>query len=197
MDARLRAVLTLAAALAAALVCSGAGCLFEPRTPESGGGTDICFQPIPANVEKDVFVNLNGSLKCKLSASYQVQFADNFVFIPAPSVAASFPQAFLDPWTLASEKTFSDRLFSQADSIVVDLRQTVDASTLNGTDPVSYEATYFLRYKPRGGLATVYRARARYTLRTVGGTFRLTQWEDFEPGPGLLTLGQLRGELFQ
>jgi hypothetical protein len=181
-------------------VATAAGCLFEPRTPESSGGnTVVCFSPVPADQDNEVFYNVEGALGCKIANTYQVQFASDFIFVPAPSVAANFPAAFGDQWTFEDEVRFVGTLFSTADSVVSNLDAFIYDETRTGTggNLISYEADYFVRYVPRGAEASVYRGRAKYTLRTVGGNFVISSWVEFEPGQGDLAFGQLRGELYQ
>lgn len=181
--------------VAAGLLVVG-GCLFEPRESEQGG-TVFCFQPIPAYQDAGAFVNVEGSLRCKLADTYLKQFAPEFLFIPAPSVAAANPAAFADPWTIDDETNFAGRLAATADSIIANLDLHVDESTRNGSDPVSYVADYVVRYVPFVGPPSVYRGKAEYTLRKLGGTFVISGWEEREPAQGDLAFGQLRGELYQ
>lgn len=185
---------------AAVAVLAVAGCLFDPRNPESSGGnTVVCFSPVPADQENEVFFNVEGALRCKIASTYQLQFAPDFLFTPAPSVESSFPAAFGDDWTYDDEVRFAGTLLSTADTLIADLDFFIYEETRTGTggNLVSYEADYRVRYVPRGGSASTYRGKALYTLRATGGNFVLLGWEEREPGEGNLAFGQLRGELYQ
>jgi hypothetical protein len=173
-----------------------AGCLFEPRHPESGSGGGVCFDPVTAIHEDAVFVNLEGALRCKIGGTYVTQLSDNFLFKPAASVAQDYPSVFADPWDKARETNFINTLLSRADSVSADLNATEVPGTRNGSDPVSFEASYVFRYVPVGGSATKYEGHAIYTLATEGRTtFSLVEWEELEPGTGQTALGTLRGAL--
>ena len=134
-----------------------AGCLFEPRQSESSGGnTVVCFSPVAADQENEVFYNVEGALGCKIANTYGLQFASDFIFKPPASVKDAFPAAFGDDWTKDDEVRFAGTLFATADSLVANLDAFIHEETRTGTggNEVSYEADYVVRYVPRGGTAT-------------------------------------------
>jgi len=178
--------------LCVALTLGMSGCLFDTRSPESGGG-EVCFESVLSSELEFVFGNLDGSLACLQAASYLDQIADDFVFVAAPSAQAQFPGIFPDEsaWGRSQEESFLDRLFADADSVQSQLLMT--ELDRNGSGPVVIDGAYTVRVVT-GGSAITYSGEAFYTLRQVAATWEMTRWEEKESSS---PMGLLRGSLAQ
>jgi hypothetical protein len=173
-----------------------AGCFFETREPEEGGG-EVCYESVPSTDKLIVFNNLDGSMECLQASSYLDQLTPDFRFVPAPSVANQYPDVFPDEdaWGKGEEELFLNRLFADASAIESELLlEVIDES---GTDPVEFEAKYQLRVVDRAGGAILYSGEAFFTVRSERTTWFLMRWVEKESAIGETPLGQLRGGLLQ
>lgn len=179
-----------------ALAALATGCFLEPRRPDSGGTAEVCFESFPSREFPLVFQNLDGAYACLQQDTIEDQLADDFQFIPAPSVEAAFPGVFVD-WNAATESDWLSNLFSSTDSLITTLR-VADVQAPSGDStfgPLIVEASYRVRHVPRGGTAIVYRGEAFYTLRVVATNWVLATWQEKESPLGQTPLGNLRGGL--
>jgi hypothetical protein len=175
------------------------GCLLSPRDPDPITSVEVCFDSFPSREFQLVFQNLDGAYDCLQQSTVDDQLGEEFVFIPAPSVAASFPEVFDEPWDLVREQSWLAALFAGTDTLRTRLRVT-DINPPSGSfasGPLVVEASYTVRHVPRGGTAIVYRGEAFYTLRVVATNWVMTRWEEKESAVGDLPLGNLRGGLAQ
>ena len=184
----------LASAATAVLFVLG-GCFFEPRDPEQGGGP-VCFAKIPQQIERNVFANLDGALRCRQSQTYLEQLSEEFVFVPAPSVAAQNPGLFPDPetsWGLGREQEFVDVLFSAStDTIFADVYDQIEPP--QGSTEVLFEGSYSVTVVDQSGGQIEYSGSALYTLRQERAIWVMVRWEELESEN---PLGILRASLVQ
>lgn len=177
------------------LAATVAGCLFEPREPESGGGP-VCFEKITQESELNIFANLDGSLRCRQSQTYLEQFTEDFVFVPAPSVLAQNPQ--LDPnsptaWNLEKETQFVDLLFTSAtDTIFSDVYDQVTPP--QGSTEILFEGEYSITVVESDGSEIEYSGVALYTMRQERAIWLISRWEELESSR---PLGELKTSLVQ
>jgi hypothetical protein len=175
------------------------GCLLSPRDPDPITSVEVCFESFPSREYQLVFQNLDGAYDCLQQSTVDDQLGEEFVFIPAPSVAASFPEVFDEPWDVVREQSWLSALFAGTDTLRTRLRVT-DINPPSGSfasGPLVVEASYVVRHVPRGGTAIVYQGEAFYTLRVVATNWVMTRWEEKESAVGELPLGNLRGGLAQ
>lgn len=159
---------------------AGAGCLFEPRTPETGGTGEVCYRAIPQAQQLNVYANLDGALRCLQARTYLDQLAEDFVFVPSPGVQSQFPELFPDPetsWTRDQEEQFLDRLFSDADAIVSLIYEEVQPPT-GGNEPL-YEGRYSIKVTVDGS-EIEYTGEAFFTLRQERTAWFILRWEEKE-----------------
>jgi hypothetical protein len=170
-----------------------AGCIFQTRQPETGGGA-VCFESFPSTEVVSVFANLDGSLDCLQPASYLVQIADDFVFVPSAATQSQFPGVFPDEtaWGRNQEESFLDRLFADADSVESHLL-IKELAPRQGDNPTTVEGSYRVRVVS-GGSAITYSGEAFYTLRTEATNWKMTRWEEQASDS---PIGLLRGSLAQ
>ncbi len=160
-----------------------AGCLFDTRDPDTGGGV-LCYEANDSATFDDVFENIDGSLECRQAFTYLDQIAEDFVYIPAPSEAANVVQ----PWGREEEERFISALVASGGTISSRSRVS-DVNPPGGSDPVLVEATYEFTI---GG--TTYTGEVFYTLETNAGVFQITRWEEKDSN---FPFAQLRGALVQ
>jgi hypothetical protein len=168
------------------------GCIFEPRQPEGEPGAP-CFVPVIASQDPlQVIFNMDGSLECAQPSDYTLQVSENFVFIPAPSVAANHPDLFPseDSWGKVQESAFVSTFLSTSG-------QEVESSLLlrqierSGTSEVQIEAEYVVTVSADGS-QLVYTGEAFYTFRQENTVWILTRWREKEADN---PLGALKAEL--
>lgn len=161
------AVLTLALA---------AGCLFDPRDPEPGGGP-VCYEKIPQEFETNVFANLDGALRCRQSQTYLEQFAEDFEYVPPPSVLAANPSA--SGWGLDKETQFADLLFtSTTDTIFSDVYDQVRPP--QGSTEVLFEGEYSITVVSSDGSQEEYSGTSLITMRQERAIWLISRWEELE-----------------
>jgi hypothetical protein len=179
--------------LATAGLLALSGCFFEPREPEQGGGP-VCFEKITQENELNVFANLDGSFQCRQSQTYLEQFSEEFVFVPAPSVAAQNPDVFPDPnssWGIEQETEFVDGLFTAAtDTIISQVYDQVRPP--QGSTEILFEGDYSITVVEADGSQIEYTGTALYTLRQERAIWVMVRWEEQESSN---PLGQLRASL--
>ena len=141
-------------ALAGILLFSLGGCLFDTRDPEQGSG-EVCYESVPSTEDRFVLGNMDGSLRCRQAATYLDQLADDFVYVPDAQSLAAFGDVYAanDPFGIAAEEQFLDRLFADADSIQSTLLEEIIEES--GTQIVQIQALYRVRVVS-GGSAIVY-----------------------------------------
>ncbi|MDD3643239.1 MAG: hypothetical protein PHQ19_07255, partial [Candidatus Krumholzibacteria bacterium] len=97
------------AALIPALMMLAAGCLFEPRDPETPTGDEGGDWIIPKS-PKDVFLNLSTGLAAAGNSNYERSLADDFAFVPREQDRLQFPDGTFDNWTKEIEMEILDRI---------------------------------------------------------------------------------------
>lgn len=160
---------------AAGLVLGLAGCLFDPRDPEEGGG-EACFVAVAAETPGQVIENLDGSMECLQSADYMRQISPEFVFIPSASVQADYPELFASGvvWGQEQENEFIDTLSGDVDSSL--LLREIERS---GTSEVLIEAEYRVTVAAEGS-EIEYTGEAFYTFRQEQTVWVMVRWEEKE-----------------
>lgn len=162
------------------VLATAAGCIFEPRTPETGGTGEVCYRAIPQALERNVFSNIDGALRCLQARTYLDQLAEDFVFVPSPGVQSQFPALFPDPqssWTREQEEQFLDRLFSDADAIVAFVYEQVQPPS-GGTEPL-FEGRYSIKITVDDN-EIEYTGEAFFTLRQERTAWFILRWEEKE-----------------
>ena len=190
-----RSPVTAPRALLAGLLVLTAGCLFEPREPEPGGGP-VCFEKITQENELNVFANLDGSLACRQSQTYLEQFSEDFVYVPAPSVVAQNPAlgpGGSDPWGLEEETQFVDLLFTSAtDTIFSDVYDQL--APPQGSTEILFEGSYSITVVETDGSEIEYSGEALITMRQERAIWLISRWEEDE---STRPLGELKTSLVQ
>lgn len=161
-------------------VAGAAGCIFEPRTPETGGTGEVCYRAVPQAQELNVFANLDGALECLQARTYLDQLSEDFVFVPSPGVQTQYPGLFPDPetsWTREQEEQFLDRLFSDADAVVSMIYEQVQPPS-GGTEPL-YEGRYSIKITSDGS-EIEYTGEAFFTLRQERTAWFILRWQEKE-----------------
>lgn len=164
-----------------------AGCFFEPREPEPGGGP-VCYEKIPQEFEQNVFANLDGSFRCRQSQTYLEQFAEDFEYVPPPSVLAANPGA--SGWGIEKEGQFVDQLFvATVDTILAQVYDEVRPP--QGSTEVLFEGEYSITIVSADGTEEEYFGTALYTLRQERAIWLISRWEEQESDSplGLLKTG--------
>lgn len=182
-----RSRVSLAGALSLVLAAGLAGCLFDPRDPEVEAGAP-CFVATPAEQPEQVVANLDGSLRCLQPPEYKRQISPDFVFIPAPSVLAAYPDVFAEDgtWSQTEEYQFIDTLSGEVESSL--LERVIDRS---GTAEVLIEAEYRVTVSADGSQIE-YTGEAFYTFRQEQTVWVLVRWEEKEAAS---PLGALKAAL--
>jgi hypothetical protein len=193
--------MTRPVAFAAALVLAalmGAGCIFDTRSAQAPGGSDV--PQIPLDDAIDVFTSMETGLEGDAIANYQRALSDEFIF--SPLLDDSLDQTFAgnDPsvyngWTKDVEIEVTNLLLSEYDSLTVDFGPSVliDENTF-----VRYRASYSIRGVPSaGGEAATYKGVAHIDVQREGGVWQVIYWDEVEPVEGFRTWGFLRGILRQ
>ena len=174
------------------VLLSVAGCIFEPREPESGGTGEVCYEAVPQNEQINVFANIDGALECLQARTYLDQLSDDFVFVPSPGVQAQFPDLFPDPeaWGVEEEEQFLDRLFADAETVQASVYEQVQPPT-GGSEPL-YEGRYSITVINRDGSQIEYTGEAFFTLRQERTAWFIVRWEEKASDS---PFGQLRAQL--
>ncbi|RKZ16121.1 hypothetical protein DRQ53_07155 [bacterium] len=157
------------------LLVAAPGCLFEPREPEVEAGAP-CFVASPAQTPDEVIRNLDGGLECVDPSVYLRQISPEFVFIPAPSVIANYPELFPfeGAWGILREDAFINALSGDVDSRL--LWRVIKRS---GTSEVLIEAEYRVSVSADGS-EIEYTGEAFYTFRQEQTVWVLVRWEEKE-----------------
>ncbi len=174
-----------------------AGCIFEPRTPETPGGGSDQYPWIVPTRPKDVFVNLTSGLASNLDSNYERSLDQAYTFIPSADAENIYPGSF-DGWTKAVELDVLARI----KTLYVGERtvQFGDAN-LNFTHEdervglAIYEGTYTITLNIGDGSVETYAGIARFTIIQGTQGWVLSIWEDIEPSGTNPTSGILRGAL--
>lgn len=155
------------------------GCIFEPREPEQGGG-EVCYRAVPQNLERNVFSNIDGALRCLQARTYLDQLAEGFVFIPSPGVQTQFPDLFPNEnaWTREQEERFLDRLFADAETVTATVYQEIQPPT-GGSEPL-FEGRYSIKVVNRDGSEIEYTGEAFFTLRQERTAWFILRWQEKE-----------------
>ena len=182
-----RRTLVPLALLAAVLPGGTGGCIFDPREPEAEAGV-ACFVATPAEQPIQVVENLDGSLRCIQPPEYTRQLSPEFVFIPAPSVQAAYPDLVGSDgsWGIDQETQFIDTLSGEVESRL--LERLIDRS---GTSEVLIEAEYEVTVTADGS-EILYTGEAFYTFRQEQTVWVLVRWEEKEAAS---PLGALKAAL--
>jgi hypothetical protein len=145
----------------------------------------------PAADPDQVVVNLDGSLDCLQVSTYLLQISEEFVFIPAASVKASYPDLFPsdDAWGADVEREFMEALVSAASGVESHL--LLREIKRSGTVDVLIEAEYSL-ISSADGSDIEYTGEAFYTFRQEQTVWVLVRWEEKEAAT---PLGALKAAL--
>lgn len=192
----LRGILIMAL-MAAGLMCSLQGCLFEPREAQDpgSGGEDTWIDP---EVPKDIFQNLSSGLSEGGNSNYERSLSEEFAFIPRDVDAGQYPAVFGSVWGKEREMAMLDKLKSDY-AVKREIRFGNEAGEFNeevaeGASPW-FQGEYLITVDSGSG-EEYFGGIAKFTLEASSqGGWVLVEWEDLDVLEAYSTAGLLRGAL--
>jgi hypothetical protein len=179
-----------------AILVASAGCIFEPREPESPQSDDEGTWIVPKG-PKDVFRNLASGLEAAGNSNYERSLAETFTFIPRDQDRLQFPAGTFDNWTKAVEMDVLNRIKSDYQGT-----RTAQYGDENGNFPkediqvglAEFEGPYqWTIDRGDGSDPEVYAGTARFFLEQGTSGWVLVRWEDVDVIESYPTSGNLRG----
>ncbi len=167
------------------------GCLFSPRNAEDPGGEGTSWV-VPDFPEK-VFDNMTTGLEDLSGANYEKSLGETFLFIPLPGDKDQYPGVF-DLWNKTREVEAMNRLISDAKEINLDFKNlTIITQDISAAQ---FEGRYDLMVVSKAVADTsIYRGKARFSLKEGSKGWELMQWEDIESDAQYPSWGFLRAQL--
>ena len=192
----LRVILILGL-MAAGLLFSGPGCLFEPREAQvpGSGGEDTWVNP---ETPKDIFINLSSGFSEAGNSNYERSLSEEFAFIPPDVDAVQYSAVFGSVWGKVREMAMLDKLKSDY-AIKREVRFGDEAGEFEdevaeGASPW-FQGEYLITVDSGSG-DEHFGGIAKFTLEASSqGGWVLVGWEDLDVLEAYSTAGLLRGAL--